>query len=191
MENDKLPTLRRLSSRIVEDFFYLIKKPSIVIFLIIIFCTFLTLFYFLIARSSLDYESDHPELDYEYYSRVVSRWEEDKERQDEEEYFSIFFPSKELEEDDKEPEITEEVENDNAEEHEELEEQIIDHERVEEMLTETLFEFFQEREGEMPEIRERAEVWEELGLGEAEEYRGLYEQNIIFLRTLKEVMDEE
>lgn len=61
-------------------------------------------------------------------------------------------------------------------------------EDLEDLLARTLFEFYEMRGEGMPPISERALLWEELGLGSAREYRGIYSQNIIFLRTLKEMI---
>ena len=40
----------------------------------------------------------------------------------------------------------------------------------------------------MPLISERALIWEDLGLGSADDYRGDYNQNIKLLEVLKEKM---
>ena len=61
-------------------------------------------------------------------------------------------------------------------------------EDLEDLLASTLFEFYEIRGEGMPPISERALIWEELGLGRSEEYRGIYSQNILLLRTLKEMI---
>lgn len=73
----------------------------------------------------------------------------------------------------------------------EFPEEDISTEDLEELLVRTLFEFYGTRGEGMPPISERALIWEELGLGTAGEYQGLYHQNIILLGTLKEIMNDD
>lgn len=47
-----------------------------------------------------------------------------------------------------------------------------------------LFEFYIAKGENLPSIEERAGLWEKLGLGKAEEYQGLYFQNIKLLEKL-------
>lgn len=61
-------------------------------------------------------------------------------------------------------------------------------EDLEDLLVQTLFEFYETKGEGMPPISERALIWEELGLGNAQEYQGIYSQNILLLRTLKEMI---
>ncbi len=65
----------------------------------------------------------------------------------------------------------------------------ISEEELEEVLADTLFELYEFTDGELPSIAERAVVWEDLGLGDREEYRGTYSQNILFLERLIEEID--
>ncbi len=62
---------------------------------------------------------------------------------------------------------------------------------LEELLARTLFEFYEMRGEGMPPISERALIWEELGLGSAQEYRGIYSQNILLLGILMEMLNDK
>ncbi len=62
---------------------------------------------------------------------------------------------------------------------------------LEDLLVRTLFEFYEMRGEGMPPISERALIWEELELGSAQEYRGIYSQNITLLETLMEMLGDE
>ena len=65
----------------------------------------------------------------------------------------------------------------------------ISDEELEEVLADTLFDLYEFTEGSFPTISERAIVWQDLGLGSADNYRGTRRQNIEFLERLKEEMD--
>ncbi len=69
------------------------------------------------------------------------------------------------------------------------EEEDISDEELEEVLADTLFELYEFTEGVFPAISERAVVWQDLGLGSADNYKGTRRQNIEFLERLKEEID--
>ena len=48
----------------------------------------------------------------------------------------------------------------------------------------TLFEFYKANKSKLPPIEERAKVWEQMGLGGAEDYLGTFYQNIKLLQAL-------
>ena len=57
---------------------------------------------------------------------------------------------------------------------------------IQELLnTANLYEFYTAKGEELLLIEERAQIWEELGLGKAKEYQGTYSQNIRLLEELK------
>lgn len=57
---------------------------------------------------------------------------------------------------------------------------------VQELLKATnLYQFYKAKGEELLLIEERAQIWEELGLGSAKEYQGTYSQNIRLLEELK------
>ncbi len=64
-------------------------------------------------------------------------------------------------------------------------------EDLESILAQTLYQFYDLKGDNIPTIYERSLIWEELGLGQASEYRGDYNQNIIFLRELKTFFSDE
>jgi len=186
MKKQKSSSIKNFSTRVKKDLVYLIEKPTTVFFLIVIFCIFITFFYFLVMQNVLRQEKKTAELDYGQYGSVIDRWNEnEKIKQEKDKDFPLIFYRNEAKKNEIEGDGMDKADN-RINDYEER----IDAKKVEDLLAETLFEFFQQKEGEMPEIKERAQVWEELGLGVAQEYRGLYEQNIIFLRTLREAIDD-
>lgn len=54
----------------------------------------------------------------------------------------------------------------------------------------TLYEFYKIKGGNLPTISERARMWQEKGLGKAEDYQGFYNQNINLLAALKKELTE-
>ncbi len=83
----------------------------------------------------------------------------------------------------------EDEESGEDEEDEETEEQSeVNEEEIDSVLAETLFRYYRMSEEELPPISERALIWEEFGLGEADDYRGSYEQNVALLNYLRERM---
>lgn len=62
---------------------------------------------------------------------------------------------------------------------------------IQELLNTTnLYEFYVAKGKELLLIEERAQIWEELDLGEANEYQGTYSQNIRLLKELKKELTE-
>jgi hypothetical protein len=53
-----------------------------------------------------------------------------------------------------------------------------------------LYEFYKTKGGELMLIEDRAEIWEELLLGNRDEYSGTYNQNILFLEELKKELTD-
>lgn len=54
-----------------------------------------------------------------------------------------------------------------------------------------LFEFYGSRGEELPSVEERARLWEEMGLGKAEEYLGSYSQNARLLKELLKMIKSD
>lgn len=87
-----------------------------------------------------------------------------------------------------------EVEDENLQEEEfedNLNNEDISEGELEDILAETLFELYEFKEGNLPTIEERALVWEDLGLGDAQDYKGSFSQNILFLQKLKDELPQE
>lgn len=105
------------------------------------------------------------------------------------------FIEEEVEEVEGEPRIEEEEEDvlEETQEEDPIEEDPEPEEmtsrELESVLADNLFELYEFTDGELPSISERALVWEDLGLGDSEDYRGTYNQNILFLERLIEEMD--
>ncbi len=190
-EEKAIYIIKKILLRLQKFFWHLIGNPVMVLFLIIIFCIFLSLFYFFMTQQKRFHESPVVEINQQKYSRVLERWAEDErivQEMTKEDYFNLFSTVNidyEPKENLKENELVEDFfPEDNAE-------KALPPEEIEDLLARTLFEFYQEKEEDMPQIEERAQIWETLGLGDAEEYRGLYQQNILFLEALKEKMKSE
>jgi hypothetical protein len=63
--------------------------------------------------------------------------------------------------------------------------------RIEELLaSRSLYEFYLIKEGYLPSISERAEIWQEKGLGPTDSYYGFFYQNVLLLDTLKNELTE-
>ncbi len=88
-----------------------------------------------------------------------------------------------------EEDLQEEDEETVEETAEELEVEEMTDSELETVLADNLFELYEFTDGELPSISERSLVWEDLGLGDREEYRGTYSQNILFLERLVEEID--
>lgn len=95
----------------------------------------------------------------------------------------------ERQEDDETEEEVDKSEEDLEETAEDLEVEEMTDDQLESVLVDNLFELYEFTDGELPSISERAVVWEDLGLGDREEYRGTYSQNILFLERLVEEID--
>ena len=197
----KLPSIGKIKRISEKTIWFLIRNPVLAVFLSLVlslFLGFIIFYQYIFFPTQKDFSFDHDivEFDKRTYQRVLEEWERRDKRIEligEQEYKDVFFivPEK----NDKPAEIpVEETINDLDEEPEEdiveklleKEEEELSPEELEIVLAETLFEFYRMRDEEMPKITERALVWEELGLGEAGEYKGHYHQNVVLLQTLKE-----
>ncbi len=81
------------------------------------------------------------------------------------------------------------LENDNDDNQKDLEG--ISFEDLESILAQTIYEFYNFKGDRIPSIYQRSLIWKELGLGDSKDYRGDYNQNIIFLKQLKENFSKE
>ncbi len=155
-----------------------LNRPALVILLAILFCVGFgnSLFYkyvFIPIENDFFHQETIVDIDIDSYFSVLEKWEENRERfenADDKEFKDPFFP----------------VRIEPGEE-KSIEEEITP-ETLEEILAQTLFDFYEMRGEGMPPISERALIWEELGLGTAEDYRGIYTQNVSLLGILKEMM---
>ena len=186
---------------------FLFKKSWVTLLLFLILATtlgFLIFSYYVIRvqGEEFSYRGEVETPDYELYERVVNWYGVDKEglRDDSEEEEGEDQGEEIITEEEEEEEeiITEEEEEEEEEEEideeelineEEITEDDISDEEIEDVLANTLFELYEFTEGRLPTVSERAIVWEDLELGEADEYMGTRDQNIEFLQRLKEEMD--
>ena len=173
MKEEKLIHIaQKLLGRLQKNFWYLTGHPLLILFLIIVFCVFLSLFYFFAIQQRYTYEDSVVEVDHQKYLRVLERWKQEEqivETMESKNYFNLFSPK------------NIEYETNEGEKIEETVEEKFSPEEIEDLLSRTLFEFYKERGMDMPDITERAQLWEELKLGSADSYRGLYQQNVLFL----------
>lgn len=89
--------------------------------------------------------------------------------------------------DKKEEEIQEEdSQNENSESEEDINQEDLSKEELEDVLANTLFQLYEFNGDQLPSISERAQIWEDLGLGTESEYMGRYQQNILLLNRLRE-----
>jgi len=69
---------------------------------------------------------------------------------------------------------------------EERTQELLSNPLIQELLkTTNLYEFYTTKGDKFLMIAERAQIWQELELGRAEDYEGTYSQNILFLSELK------
>ena len=190
-----MENFKKISRRIKKRLWYLLNKPMMVLLLIVLFCIFLPIFYFLAIQRSYYHEEAVPEVNPAQYERVLKRWESDREKfenLESKKYFDIFSEERRVYEEDVdeiEKEDEKKEEENSINEIEDFNEEDFSAEEIEEMLARTIYQFYEKRGMGMPQISERAQVWEDFQLGSAEEYKGLYEQNVLLLRKLKEKME--
>ena len=138
---------------------------------------------FLAKKVKIEASEEVFQFEEKAYEEILKVWEEKEERfrrVDYKEYPDPFQPI--------------------SEEKELPEEKRLPEERIEELLNipliqdllraANLYDFYSKKGGELLLIEERAQIWQELGLGEASEYRGTYSQNIKFLEELKKELTE-
>lgn len=153
--------------------FFLSNKSWIILLLYILLCLLiaLLLFYFFIItpkETVFNINKKTPLLNRELYNATLNRWGEDIELK-----ANNLFNS-EIEETD-----TTKAEKSILEKELEID------------LAETLFELYEFEGNEMPTISERAKIWEDLSLGDSNNYKGSYSQNIRLLSQLKEELQKE
>ncbi len=138
----------------------------------------------------------HPDLD--SYNELVSSLEEEP---DEIVAFDIFNSEgyqgpvtepEEPEEDEESEEVDDEEveEKDDEEAQQEETQEDISNEDLESALARNLFELYEFADGELPSVSERALIWEDLGIGDSDDYYGTYRQNLILLEHLREEVSE-
>ncbi len=188
---------KKIIRRIKKRIWYLLKRPGLVLLLVVLFCILLSIFYFLLIQRGYHYQEPVVEINSIQYTRVIERWNDDREENENlkhEKYFNIFSGEKNIHEIERGDEEVENKEDDNEDEEptvelKDLNKENFSAEEIEELLAQTLFQFYEKKGMGMPQISERAQIWEDFQLGKAEEYKGLYEQNILLLRKLKEKME--
>ena len=134
-------------------------------------------------EGNFKHQKDLIEIDIDSYLNVLDKWEDNKRRfkeADIKKFKNPFFPIQAKVNLPKDEIIIEE---------ETIIEDNISLEDFEEILAQTIFDFYKIKGEEMPLIPERALIWEELGLGKAEDYRGTHFQNISLLGALKKIME--
>lgn len=151
----------------------------------IFFCFFLILgtiiFYqyaFLAKKAKIEISERTFQFEEKIYKQILEIWEDRKRRFKEADYKEYFNPFKLVLEEKKLPE-----------------EKRLSEERIEELLglpliqdllrATNLYDFYSKKGEELLLIEERAQIWQELGLGQVGEYQGTYSQNIKLLEELK------
>ncbi len=177
--------------------FLITKKPFIVLVFIILLSLFFSLlifylYFYLPLQKDFDFHYSSFE-DKNYYLDVKNIWDKDEINLKSKDYYNIFIPARITED-----ELIDDNQEQGQEQEEVQKEEIsiedftidveLSEENLESLLIKTLFEFYQTKEDTMPLISERALIWEDLGLGSADDYRGDYNQNIKLLEVLKEKM---
>lgn len=151
---------------------FLNRNSLVVIFLDIFFCLIVAglVFYFFVVtprEKTFNVSNKTPTLNQKLYDKALNNLEKSKEVED-----NSFLQSENKKQEDENEQI--EVKEGISEEDLEL------------ALAKTLFELYEFDNSEMPTISERAKIWEDLGIGNKENYRGSYSQNITLLEKLKE-----
>ncbi len=157
---------------------FLTEKPIFSVIFIVLLCSFLGVLFFyryvlIPAGEDFVIKEQDLQLNLESYENIVRRWDIEEKRIETIErrrYQNIFLPK--------------------GEDAPSQREEDISPQELEDILSNTLYEFYSLRGDHMPPIEERALIWEELGLGKAQEYRGYYFQNVIFLNFLLDKMEE-
>ena len=170
------PNIKDISIILVKYLKRVLSKTALMIFIIAVACAVfgvIVSYKYIIypIEGDFSHENGLIEIDTETYRKVREVWDEREVRSDRAEdriFKDPLFP----------------VDADSIEEDLSMED-------LENLLAQTLFEFYEMRGEGMPPISERALIWEELGLGSAQEYRGIYSQNIILLGTLKEMINDD
>ncbi len=165
---------------------FLIGKPLFSVFLFFLLSTLIALliFYnyiFILPQKNISINWDAFIVNRNQYNNIFSKLNERMEKLEKKEEYDLFSP---IIKNDKEA-----IRKDYFNETEEN--QNIMEEELESILIQTLFDFYEINKNEMPPISERALIWEKLGLGSVEEYKGNYNQNINLLRALKEEIEKE
>ncbi|MGM0439187.1 MAG: hypothetical protein ACQEP3_01980 [Patescibacteria group bacterium] len=163
---EKLALLLANKSIIVILFFILIC----LIIAFIIFNLYLTK----VIEKEFVIDQETSTVNYQLYDEVINDWKSSE--------TEIDNDLLRLEGDGENPE--KEIEE--GEEEEVVEEDNLSEEELESELADTLFELYEFTEGELPSLSERAIIWQDLGLGNSDNYRGTYSQNIELLKRLKE-----
>jgi len=172
------PNIKDILTVLIKHLERVLNRTALMIFMVAIVCMAvgaIVSYRYVIypIKGEFPHKNGLIEIDTETYRKVREIWDERNIRagQAEERTFKDpFFP----------------VDADSIEEDLSIKDLSI--EALENLLAQTLFEFYEMRGEGMPPISERALIWEELGLGTAQEYRGTYAQNILFLKTLKEII---
>ena len=199
MDKKNFKKIIKIEVKFDKLFSFLSDKPLTAFFLVAIFCILIGLsIFYVYVFLPLRRDSPHGFLDFDlnnkYYGEVQSMLI-DREFEfellkslNERDIFSPFSVVEIM----KKNEIVKQEENNNSLLNEDKEDDFreennfLDKEKITEaLLIKTLFEFYILEEKDMPSISERSLIWENLGLGKAEEYKGLYYQNVIFLEALK------
>ncbi len=181
-----------------DSFLRLLSSPWLIIFFISLFCFFLAGFYFLSLEKNFVYNVKIPDVDMDSFNNVLDKWDKNRMTRENirEEYDFVFLDGfgelsqdnigqetqKEAQESEEYFEIVDEIDVDIEVEVESSSR--LTEEDVDRLLTETLYEYYLQRGEDIPDIPERAVLWEDLGLGDKDDYHGYYHQNIIFLRKL-------
>lgn len=141
---------------------------------------------FLFYRYSFLAEKAEPEITQEpvqfkenLYQKILEEWQVKEEKFEEAEskqYFNPFQPGKRGETGTGEKKLSEE-----------RIQELLANPQIQELLeTSNLYEFYIAEGETFLTIEERARIWQELELGQEEEYQGTYSQNIKFLLELKQ-----
>lgn len=170
------PDIKYISIVLVKRLKRTLNKTALMIFIVAVVCAafgaIISYKYIVFPiEGDFSHENGLIEIDTDTYRKVREVWDEREARLDRAEdrvFKDPLFP----------------VDTDPMEEDLSMED-------LEDLLAQTLFEFYEMRGEGMPPISERALIWEELGLGNAQEYRGIYSQNILLLGTLKEMIDDD
>lgn len=129
-----------------------------------------------ISASNIVYFNDN------IHNEVIDRWERNEEtfiEADYKNYFDPFYPNFSMRET-SEKRLSEE-----------RTEELLSNPTIQALLeTSNLYEFYNSKGVSLLAIGERAEIWEELLLGNKEEYSGTYSQNILLLEELKKELTD-